>query len=48
MEGRVGKILDINLTSGTIETLPLDMEMAPSKCGTHFNGTFCDFGRKFR
>ncbi len=28
MEGWAGKILDINLTSGSIETLPLDMEMA--------------------
>jgi len=28
MEGWAGKILDIDLTSGSIETLPLDMEMA--------------------
>lgn len=28
MEGWAGKILDINLTSGTIETVPLDLEMA--------------------
>lgn len=28
MEGWAGKILDIDLTSGRIETLPLDMEMA--------------------
>ena len=28
MEGWAGKILDINLTNGTIETHPLDMEMA--------------------
>ena len=28
MKGWAGKILDINLTSGTIETVPLDKEMA--------------------
>lgn len=28
MQGWTGKILDINLTDGSIETLPLDMEMA--------------------
>ncbi|MCP4422487.1 MAG: aldehyde ferredoxin oxidoreductase family protein [Chloroflexi bacterium] len=28
MQGWAGKILDINLTDGTVETLPLDMEMA--------------------
>src|SRR5210317_2173960 len=28
MHGWAGKILDINLTNGAIETLPLDMEMA--------------------
>jgi aldehyde:ferredoxin oxidoreductase len=28
MQGWTGKILDINLTSGSIETVPLDMEMA--------------------
>ena len=28
MEGWTGKILDINLSSGEIQTVPLDMEMA--------------------
>ena len=28
MQGWAGKILDINLSEGTIETVPLDMEMA--------------------
>ena len=28
MEGWAGKILDINLTNGAVETVPLDMEMA--------------------
>jgi aldehyde:ferredoxin oxidoreductase len=28
MQGWAGKILDINLTNGSINTLPLDMEMA--------------------
>ncbi len=28
MEGWAGKILDIDLTSGTVETVPLDMDMA--------------------
>ena len=28
MQGWAGKILDINLTDGSIETVPLDSEMA--------------------